>query len=67
MELRIGEKFDAIITGASYKGTWVRLLDLPVEGRLEGSFEGEDIGLRLRVQLINTDIERGYIDFKKIR
>jgi len=67
LESRIGEKFDAIITGASNKGTWVRLLHMPIEGRLEGSFEGEDIGLRLRVQLIHTDVERGYIDFKKIR
>ena len=67
LESRIGENFDAIITGASEKGTWVRLLNLPVEGRLEGSFEGEDIGLRLHVQLIRTDVERGYIDFKKIR
>ena len=64
---RIGEKFDAIITGASEKGTWVRLLQPPVEGRLVGSFEGEDIGVRLRVQLIHTDVERGYIDFKKIK
>ncbi|MBC8014410.1 MAG: RNB domain-containing ribonuclease [Sporomusaceae bacterium] len=67
LESKIGETFDAIITGASEKGTWVRLLNLPVEGRLEGSFEGEDIGLRLHVQLIRTDVERGYIDFKKIR
>lgn len=67
LESRIGETFDAIITGAASKGTWVRLLHLPVEGRLEGNFEGEDIGLRLRVQLIRTDVERGHIDFKKIR
>ena len=66
LESRIGEQFDAIITGASDKGTWVRLLHPPVEGRLEGSFEGEDVGLKLRVQLIHTDVERGFIDFKKI-
>jgi exoribonuclease-2 len=66
LESRTGEKFEAIITGASKKGTWVRLLHLPVEGRLEGSFEGEDVGRRLRVQLIHTDVEQGYIDFKKI-
>ncbi|MDR3588905.1 MAG: RNB domain-containing ribonuclease [Negativicutes bacterium] len=67
LESRIGEEFDAIITGASAKGTWVRLLQLPVEGRLAGSFEAEDVGNRLRVRLIHTDVERGYIDFKKIR
>ena len=67
LESRIGEKFDAIITGASAKGTWVRLLHLPVEGRLQGSFEGEDIGHRLRVQLTHTDVEQGFIDFKRVK
>jgi len=66
LESRIGEEFDAIITGAADKGTWVRLLQPPVEGRLSGSFEGEDVGHRLRVRLIHTDVERGYLDFKKI-
>jgi VacB/RNase II family 3'-5' exoribonuclease len=66
LESRIGETFDAIITGSSDKGTWVRLLHPPVEGRLSGSFNGEDVGHRLRVQLVHTDVERGYIDFKKI-
>ena len=62
---RIGERFDAIVTGASEKGTWVRLLHPPVEGRMIHGFEGADVGDRLRVQLVHTDIERGYIDFKK--
>jgi len=66
LESRIGEQFDAIVTGASDKGTWVRLLDLPVEGRLESGFEGLEVGHRLRVQLVRTDVERGYIDFKKV-
>lgn len=66
MESKIGEQFDAIVTGASDKGTWVRLLHPPVEGRLIRGFEGLDIGHRLRVQLILTDVERGYIDFKKV-
>ncbi len=65
LETRIGEQFDAIVTGASAKGTWVRLLHPPVEGRLESGFEGLDVGHRLRVQLQHTDVERGYIDFKK--
>jgi len=65
LESRIGERFDAIVTGASSKGTWVRLLTLPVEGRLVHGFEGMDVGHRLRVQLIFTDVERGYIDFRK--
>jgi exoribonuclease-2 len=66
LESRIGEQFDAIVTGASDKGTWVRLLHPPVEGRLESGFEGMDVGHELRVQLVRTDVERGYIDFKRM-
>jgi exoribonuclease-2 len=66
LESRIGEQFDAIVTGASDKGTWVRLLHPPVEGRLESGFEGMDVGHELRVQLVRTDVERGYIDFKRV-
>lgn len=63
---RIGERFEAIVTGASEKGTWVRVLHRPIEGRLESGFEGTDVGQRLRVQLIRTDVERGFIDFKRV-
>ncbi len=66
LESRIGEQFEAIVTGASDKGTWVRIFDPPVEGRLESGFEGVDVGYRLRVQLIRTDVDRGYIDFKRV-
>ncbi len=66
LEHRIGEQFDAFVTGAAEKGTWVRLLHPPVEGRLTSGFEGLDVGKRLRVQLIHTDVERGYIDFRKV-
>ncbi|MDD5223169.1 MAG: RNB domain-containing ribonuclease [bacterium] len=66
LESRVGEQFDAIVTGASDKGTWVRLLHPPVEGRLEIGFEGMDVGHRLRVQLVSTDVQRGYIDFKRV-
>ncbi|MCX5826103.1 MAG: RNB domain-containing ribonuclease [Deltaproteobacteria bacterium] len=66
LESRIGEQFDAIVTGASNKGTWVRLLRPPIEGRLESGFEGLDVGHRLRVQLVRTNVERGYIDFKRV-
>ena len=65
LESRIGERFDAIVTGASEKGTWVRIIKLPIEGKLVRGFEGIDIGDRLRVQLIDTNVEQGYIDFKK--
>ena len=66
LESRIGEQFDAIVTGASSKGTWVRLLKVPVEGKLVQGFNGMDVGDRMRVQLIDTNVERGYIDFKKV-
>jgi exoribonuclease-2 len=65
LEHRIGEQFDAIVTGASEKGTWARLLAVPVEGRVERGFEGLDVGNRIRVQLTSVDIDRGYIDFRK--
>jgi ribonuclease R len=66
LESKIGEQFDSIVTGASDKGTWVRLLSLPVEGKLVQGVEGIDVGDRMRVQLIDTNVERGYIDFKKV-
>ncbi len=62
---RIGERFDAICTGAAQKGTWVRIFDPPIEGRLIDGFEGVDVGQRLKVQLVHTDVQKGYIDFKK--
>ena len=65
LEDRIGEQFDAIVTGASLKGTWVRLLNLPVEGKLVHGFEGLDVGKRLQVQLVSTNVEKGFIDFRK--
>jgi ribonuclease R len=66
LEARIGEQFDAIVTGASSKGTWVRLLSVPVEGKLVQGFRGLDVGDRVRVQLIETNVERGYIDFEHV-
>jgi VacB/RNase II family 3'-5' exoribonuclease len=66
LESRIGERFDAIVTGAAAKGTWVRLFHPPIEGRLIQGFKGVDVGHRIRVQLTHTDVERGYIDFKKV-
>ncbi len=66
LESRIGERFDAIVTGAAPKGTWVRLLDPPIEGKLVHGFEGIDVGHRVRVQLIHTDVDQGFIDFKRV-
>ncbi|MCX6543179.1 MAG: RNB domain-containing ribonuclease [Acidobacteria bacterium] len=62
---RIGQSFDAIVTGASPKGTWVRIFQPPVEGRLEHGFQGLDVGDKVRVKLLRTDVERGFIDFAR--
>ena len=63
---RIGSEFDGIVTGASPKGTWARIFDPPAEGRIERSPEGLDVGDRVRVKLIHTDPERGFIDFARV-
>jgi exoribonuclease-2 len=64
LERRIGATFDGVVTGASAKGTWVRVWRPSVEGKLEVT--GDDryqVGDRLRVRLVHTDVERGFIDF----
>ncbi|MGB8644812.1 MAG: RNB domain-containing ribonuclease [Anaerolineae bacterium] len=67
LESRIGEQFDAIVTGASEKGTWVRLLTVPVEGKVVQGFDGLDVGDKVSVQLISTNVEQGFIDFSQVR
>ena len=62
---RIGEQFEAIVTGASDKGTWVRLFRPPTEGRLERGFQGLDVGDHVHVKLIHTDVDHGFIDFAR--
>jgi exoribonuclease-2 len=64
---RIGSRFDAIVTGASEKGTWVRIAHPAVEGRVVRGEEGMDVGERVRVELVRTDVERGFIDFVRAR
>ena len=65
MSRRIGEVFNALVTGATPKGTFVRVLQPHVEGLLAEGHEGVDVGDRLRVKLIRTDVQRGYIDFAR--
>jgi exoribonuclease-2 len=62
----VGERFDAIVTGAAAKGTWVRIFRPPVEGKLVEGSAGLEVGHRVRVQLIHTDVERGFIDFRRV-
>ncbi len=66
LESRIGDRFDAIVTGASDKGTWVRIVQPTAEGKLVRGYQGLDVGDRVRVELIDTDVERGYVDFAKV-
>jgi exoribonuclease-2 len=63
---RIGEEFDGIVTGASPKGTYARVFTPPVEGRIEQGAAGLDVGDRVRVKLVHTDPERGFIDFARV-
>jgi exoribonuclease-2 len=62
---KIGQQFDAIVTGAADKGTWVRLLQPPTEGRLTQGTQGLKVGDPVRVKLIHTDVQRGFIDFAR--
>jgi len=60
---RVGQVFAAVVTGVTPKGVFVRALNPPVEGRLMRGEEGLDVGDRLRVTLLSTDPQRGFIDF----
>lgn len=64
---RIGEVFDALVTGASEKGTYVRLLDPPAEGRVVRRERGLFVGKKIRVRLLSTDPYNGFIDFERAR
>lgn len=66
LESRIGEQFDAIVTGVTDKGTWARLVSEPVEGKLVQGSDGVDVGDKIRVQLVGVDVQKGFIDFKRV-
>jgi VacB/RNase II family 3'-5' exoribonuclease len=63
LQNRIGEVFDAIVTGVTPHGTFVRVVQPHVEGLLAQGQRGLDVGDKLRAKLIRTDVEKGYIDF----
>ncbi|NDV12304.1 RNB domain-containing ribonuclease [Crenobacter caeni] len=64
LESRVGETFDAIVTGSNSSGVWVRAIAPPVEGKLLYGFEDRRVGDKLRVRLISTNVELGFIDFE---
>jgi VacB/RNase II family 3'-5' exoribonuclease len=66
MQNRIGAVFDAIVTGVTPNGTFVRALQAHVEGLLAQGQQGVDVGDKLRVKLIRTDVQHGYIDFARL-
>ena len=66
MENRIGDIFDAIVTGVTGHGTFVRALQPHVEGLLAQGQQGVDVGDRMRVKLIRTDVQHGFIDFARV-
>jgi exoribonuclease-2 len=67
MDGRVGEVFDALVTGASEKGTYVRLMDPPVEGRVVRGFERMRVGDTVRVRLSDLDPYVGHIDFERVK
>ena len=63
---RVGEVFDAIVTGASQKGVWVQIAYPFIEGKLLDGAPAIEIGAHVRVKLVRTDAEHGFIDFERI-
>jgi VacB/RNase II family 3'-5' exoribonuclease len=64
---RIGSRFEGIVTGASEKGTWVRIQNPAAEGRVVRNFQGFDVGNHVHVQLLHVDVARGFIDFAGVK
>jgi exoribonuclease R len=62
---RVGERFDAIVTGASAKGTYVRIFHPTAEGRVVRGHQGLDVGEHVVVELLKTDVAKGFIDFAR--
>jgi VacB/RNase II family 3'-5' exoribonuclease len=65
LQNRIGAVFDAIVTGLTPHGTFIRALQPHVEGLLAQGAKGLDVGDRLKVKLVRVDIQHGFIDFAR--
>ncbi len=63
---RVGERFNGIVTGASPKGTYVRLLDFPAEGRLVHGAQGVDVSDKLPIRLVSVNVDKGFIDLERV-
>jgi exoribonuclease-2 len=66
MQSRVGEVFDAIISGAAPKGTWIKLYGPFLEGKLVKGFEGLEVGHKIKARLLSVDIISGFIDFERV-
>ena len=66
LQHRIGVIFDAIVTGVTPNGTFVRVLQPRVDGLLAQGQQGVDVGDKFKVKLIRTDVQRGFIDFARV-
>jgi len=63
---QINQTFDAIVTGKSIAATWVRIFEMPVEGLLSEGLPDLEVGRKLRVRLVSTNVEKGFIDFVQV-
>ncbi len=66
LSARVGETFDAVVTGAKHTGTFARLRHPPADGRIVKGYRGLDVGDRVRVRLLSTNPDRGFIDFARV-
>ena len=66
LQERIGDLFDAIVTGAAAKGVFVRISSPLLEGRVVRGFEGLDVGDTVQVRLLSVDAEKSFIDFERV-
>jgi VacB/RNase II family 3'-5' exoribonuclease len=66
MQSRVGEVFDAIVSGASSKGTWIRVLNPHVEGKLVKGANGLKVGERIKARLTEINVDEGFIDFERV-
>lgn len=66
MQGLVGQRFDAIVTGRTPSATWVRIFAPPAEGLLVGGQPFLEVGQKIRVKLVGTNVERGFIDFEQL-
>ncbi len=63
LEAHVGQRFDGLVTGSATEGVWVRIFTPPAEGKLVGGHGEVRVGDKVRVKLVSTNVERGFIDF----